>query len=185
MSEGEPFVRQQWRQVDKTENASPEQVQLVVPQPKSVEIFYKVFGKVDQHNHDQQDTLGLEKSQGKRLVHVRQFDVWSMIFVDAWKAWSLMSDNAETQKEFYDRLATELIVNSYNIVRGRDRQSARNLDDKAAPIGGTGPHITPTKLLLTDNNGTKLTHCHQGAVVIGAAVRQHTIVWCVSTVQRS
>jgi Transposase IS4 len=53
LNEGEPFVRQRWRQVDKTENASPEHVQLVVPQPKSVEIYYKVCaGKVDQHNRD-------------------------------------------------------------------------------------------------------------------------------------
>jgi hypothetical protein len=78
-----------------------------------------------------------------------------------------MSDNAETQKEFYGHLATELINNNYNIVRGRDLQSARNPDDEVpamicASIGGIGPHITPTKLLLTDNNATKLTHRCQG-----------------------
>jgi hypothetical protein len=56
--------------------------------------------------------------------------ILSMIFVDSWKAWSLMSDNAETQKEFYGHLATELIDNNYNIVRGRDRQLARNPDDE-------------------------------------------------------
>jgi hypothetical protein len=127
-----------------------------------------VCGKVNQHNCDRQDTLGLEKKLKTNDWSMRvNLTILSMIFVDTWKAWSLMSDNAETQKEFYGHLATELIDNNYNIVRGRDRQSARNPDDEVpamicAPIGGIGPHITPTKLLLTDNNGTKLTHRRQG-----------------------
>jgi hypothetical protein len=170
MSEGEPFVRQRWRQVDQTANASPDQIQLIVPQPKAVEIYYKVCGKVDQHNRDRQDTLGLEKKLKTNDWSMRvNLTILSMVIVDTWRAWSHMADNTETQKEFYGHLATELIDNNYNNVGGRGRRQQSEDDADASgnmmlcgPIGGVGPHITPTKFLLTNKNGEKLNHRRQG-----------------------
>ena len=39
----------------------PEKVELVVPQPKAAETYYKGCTSIDRHNRDRQDTLSLER----------------------------------------------------------------------------------------------------------------------------
>jgi hypothetical protein len=36
--------------------------EITIPQPKAAEIYYTCCSKVEMHNRDRQDTLGIEKS---------------------------------------------------------------------------------------------------------------------------
>ena len=108
MQEGDPYVRQRWRQVDKEDpNADPEKVEIQVPIPKAAEIYYKVCGKVDQHNMDRQHTIGIEQKIRTNDWSLRvNLSTLSMVIIDSWKAYSQLTfgnennPQAETQKEF-------------------------------------------------------------------------------------
>lgn len=52
LTDGVPFVREQWRQVDLTANALPERVELIVPQPLACKIYYSTNAAIDNHNRN-------------------------------------------------------------------------------------------------------------------------------------
>ena len=85
LQEGTPYFRDRWRQVDKDDTeADPEKVQVVVPQPKAAKCYYSCCSKIDQHNRDRQDTLGIEQ---KLWTHDWSFcvnmSILSLCFVDS------------------------------------------------------------------------------------------------------
>ena len=173
LTDGEPYRRWRWRQIeDVATDTPPERVELVVEQPKAAEVYYSVCGKVDQHNRDRQSTLCIEKKLRTNDWSMRvNLTILSMIIVDTWKIWnaltneSIDNDNNEKQKTFYGHLASELIDNNLDKVGGRKRNVYNNDDEDfggknlhVKPRSGIGAHITPTKLRLND----KSTHSKQG-----------------------
>jgi hypothetical protein len=173
MADGVPYTRKRWRQVDKDENASPESVVLVVPQPKACEVYYSVCNKIDTHNRDRQDTLGIEEKLVTNDWSLRvNLTILSMIFVDTWRLYSQLSfvgqNSAESQKEFYGRLAAELIDNTYDIVGGGRRSInsgtivGDDTDRQSPPKCGIDAHLTPTKLKRKDRDGNCTPYGRQG-----------------------
>jgi hypothetical protein len=175
MQEGDAYFRQRWRQVNREdENADPERVTIEVPIPKAAEVYYSVCGKIDQHNRDRQDTLGIENKLRVNDWSLRvNLSILSMIIVDSWKAYSGMTfrnweynDNAQTedQKEFYGHLAAELIDNTYDTV-GTRRSPGKNsaiCQVVGVPRAGEGPHLTPTRRKRKDKDGKETNHSFQG-----------------------
>ncbi|KAI2496728.1 Transposase IS4 [Fragilaria crotonensis] len=118
LAEGSPYKRQRWRQLEDAnadEQADPQLVDLVVPQPKAAEVYYETCAVIDRHNRHRQDTLGIENKLVTQNWSMRvNMTVLSMIIVDTWLAFSQCRGEgtmAEKQKTFYTLLAEELIDN--------------------------------------------------------------------------
>ena len=61
MQAGSLYQWPQWQQVNQEENAPRNQIDLEIPQPKVVEIYYDVCSTIDQHSHCRQDDLSSER----------------------------------------------------------------------------------------------------------------------------
>jgi hypothetical protein len=112
-------------------NADPERIKIVVPQPKSAELYYTTCGMVDRHNHHCQDTLMIERKVGTLDWSMRvNLSIFGMLVVDTWQAYSQCTGRNggngkdKNQKDFYTYLAEELVDNQYDIVGG-NRTSVR------------------------------------------------------------
>jgi hypothetical protein len=171
---GAEYTRQRWRQVDQTENAEAEKVELTIPQPQACEIYYDTCAAIDQHNRCRQADLMLERKMKTHDWSNRvNLSILGMCIVVTWYAYRGCTDTKETQKEFYSALAVELIDNTYDTVgsggRGRQGEPADRLDARAEmmtnnglPRCGIGPHCTPTKKKRRKNNETT-NQLQQGA----------------------
>jgi Transposase IS4 len=172
LTAGDPYCRSRWRQVNKSPNAEPEKVTLQIPIPRAAELYYSCCGKIDQHNRDRQDTLGIERKLKTHDWSLRvNLTIFGMIVVDTWKVYSQLSfgeedDNQrESQKNFYGNLAAELIDNNYDRVGGaRAKRRSDSSDDEiidSFPKSGVDAHLTPTKIRRNDKND-RGTHSFQG-----------------------
>ncbi len=158
MQEGVPYSRIRWRQTDEeNKDADPERVQLVVPQPVACEMYYEACGKIDQHNQMRQDDLQLEK---KLVTHD-----WSMrvglsligiCIVDTWLAYKECTGTEERQKEFYSKLAEELIDNNYDGVggSGSGRSSAFSTETAETGLGAIASLGVPRRRLYSEIKST-------------------------------
>jgi hypothetical protein len=170
IANGSEFVRHRWRQVDPTPNADPERVELRVPQPKAAEIYYGACGLIDQHNRHRQSTLGIETKLPTNKWDMRvNLSILSMIIVDSWIVFEQATRARESQKDYYSLLAEELIDNTYDFRRSNTRNARRgdNLRPavtEAAAQGRSGVdiHLTPTKRMRRDREGTPNRHRRQG-----------------------
>ena len=175
MADGTPVSRKRWRQIEKDRVTPPEKVTITIPQPQAAEVYYKVCGKIDNHNRDRQATLGLERKLKTHDWSKRvNLTILSMCMVDAWKVWSLMTVNElnnpiETQKEFYAHLAAELIDNNYDGINRRN-QSGESTSEAATIIRdantgeirrGVGIHLAKAKRRRI-TNGICTKHVYQG-----------------------
>ena len=109
--------------------------------------------------------------------------IFAMCVVDCWKVWKLMSlrvtsdDCIETQKQFYSRLATELIDNNFDRIGGIRRFSREesNIPVVVAecfdattmlPRSGISTHLTPTKRRRRTKDGEYTSFTFQGHCII-------------------
>ena len=126
-----------------------ERVQLEIDQPDVVENYYSSCASIDQHNGCRQDDLMFERKLRMLDWSVRVNDsVLGIIIVDAWRLYEGERGNRKTlkQREFYEELASKLIFNSYDVVRGRSRHG-RSEVEYVTPVkrtSGVGIHMTPT-----------------------------------------
>jgi hypothetical protein len=180
LANGTAINRMRWRQLANVEsNADPERVQIIIPQPKAAEMYYSTCAKIDNHNRDRCDTLQLERKYKTNDWSMRvNLSIFGMIVVDCWKVYSKLTfdindegeqDNTETQKQFYGRLAAELIDNNEGMAMRPTRR--RQTDDNQSPVidrdtgrptSGIGPRITPTKKKRKNKDGTTSNSCWQG-----------------------
>lgn len=177
LSDGEEYTRFRWRQQNPDPQGPPVRVELVVPQPKAAETYYKTSGAIDHHNRDRQDTLGIErklitKDWSKRV----NLTILAMIIVDTYKVYKGLTfpeghPNPEKQKDFYSYLIAELIRNTYDTVGGQARNAAVAAAAAAPPIlvlAGLAPrmgidaHLTPTKKRKKNADGTDSNILHRG-----------------------
>ena len=183
MQEGRPWVRKRLRQIVDDDVTDPETVELVVPQPQVAELYYKCCGMIDQHNRDRQDTLCLEHKVLTKDWSMRvNLSIVAMIMVDCWRVWRLITlsasgdDCIENQKQFYSRLASELIDNCYDRRSGIDREARQQQHQSALnelidahtmqPRAGTGIHITPTKRKRRNKEGEYTSNTFQGRCLV-------------------
>jgi hypothetical protein len=197
LAEGAPNVRNRWRQLeDDDKDADPTRVTLTVPQPRASEVYYNVCAKVDHHNRSRQAFLNIEKKLVTTDWSLRvNFSIFSICVVDAWKVYSQLTYSeqtgyAEMQKQFYGRLAAELIDNTYD-KRGGSRQSTQpSLEDYSPVIdrntgevkSEVGVHITKTKKRQRDINGNdKFFPKQQGQnLVTNASDREIHLAVCLT-----
>ena len=66
LDSGIPYSQNRWRQVSLELDALPENVELTIPQPKAMEVYYRTCGVIDQHNRHHQDNLKTEKNWRRR-----------------------------------------------------------------------------------------------------------------------
>jgi Transposase IS4 len=179
LQEGQPHIRQRWRQLVSDLTTPPEKVELTVPQPVATETYYAACQKIDQHNRDRQATLGLERKfkthdWAKRV----NMSILSMCIVDAWRVWSRITikDGGErmyeSQKEFYGHLSAELIDNTYDSVGGQTRrQESQNLDedgldpDLVDPLTGLARSGDGVYLRKVTRKRKNQNHVHQGRCI--------------------
>jgi hypothetical protein len=185
VSPGQPYTRKRWRQLtDVLQNQNAEHVEIEIPQPKVAEIYYTCCAKIDQHNRDRQDTLGMEKKLGTHDWAKRvNISILSINIVDTWKVWDLTTNmrgpnvrggrKRETQQEFYSGLLKEMIENTLdNVLRPRNNVEVAvppeadvpGLNDPATGRARSGIqiHITPTRLKRKKADGTITNQALQG-----------------------
>ncbi|KAG7352288.1 transposase IS4 [Nitzschia inconspicua] len=152
--EGDPHVRNRWRQGDDME-AGPRREELTVPTPKVCNIYYDTCAAIDQNNRHRQDNLQIErKIETKNWATRVGTTILGMCIVDAWLVYKGATGTSETQSEFYSWLAEELIDNSYDkdpIWRSTgsvtEASPPQHLFDSRTGAGRSAiqAHLTPTK----------------------------------------
>jgi hypothetical protein len=165
-----------------------------IAQPKAAEMYYNICAKIDNHNRDRSDTLQLEKKYETNDWSLRvNFSILAMIIVDTWKVYSKLTFNIneegkrinkETQKQFYGRLAAELIDNKEGAIVTRERPSGVAGLQQAIergtgrPTSGIGPRITPTKKRRKKADGSISNSCWQGYCVVCSSKTTHVCSVC-------
>ena len=126
LDSGIPYSRNRWCQVSLELDALPENVELTIPQPKAMEVYYRTCGVIDQHNRHRQDNLKTENKLETKKWDMRvNLTIFSMIVVDTWLVYSQATGSTELQSEFYVRLSEELIDNNINTWPQHQRNSVR------------------------------------------------------------
>ena len=156
LDSGIPYSRNRWRQVSLELDALPENVELTIPQPKAMEVYYRTCGVIDQHNCHRQDNLKAEKKLETKKWDMRvNLTIFSMIVVDTWLVYSQATGSTELQSELYVHLAEELIDNNIDSRPQRQRNSGEDGSDSNDEYtvmmcpgrvhAGVSCHLTPTK----------------------------------------
>ena len=167
LDSGIPYSHNRWRQVSLELDALPENMELTIPQPKAMEVYYQTCGVIDQHNQHRQDNLKTEKKLETKKWDMRvNLTIFSMIVVDTWLVYSQATGSTELQSEFYVCLAEELIDNNIDSRPQHWRNSGEDGSDSndESPVmmhtgrvhAGISCHLTPTKHRLCTGDG-KLT----------------------------
>jgi len=123
LANGLPSNRTRWCQVDETEDAKPERVEIKLPQPKAAAIYYSANGKIDQINQIWQDDLQLERKFVTKNWTMRfNMLILGMIIVDTLKVYYECMESEEIKDDFFTALAEELIDNNFDGVNARARR---------------------------------------------------------------
>ena len=181
LDSGIPYSQNRWRQVSLELDALPENMELTIPQPKAMEVYYRTCGVIDQHNRHRQDNLKTEKKLEMKKWDMRvNLTIFLMIVVDTWLVYSQATGSTELQSEFYVHLAEELIDNNINSRPKHQRNSGEDGSDSndESPVmtctgrvcAGVSCHLTHTK-----------HHCRTG---MENSLRKHFKVILLSVVRR-
>jgi Transposase IS4 len=132
LSPGPPCCRKRWRQIDKTPNADPELVDVVVQQPHACYVYYSGCGKIDQHNRVRQSSLMLETKIKTSLWWRRvNLSLFGICIVDAF----LLAQASQgpqrwmSATDFFVALVDDLVDNVYdkrNLRKKMDRRAAND-----------------------------------------------------------
>ncbi|PXF47710.1 hypothetical protein BWQ96_02392 [Gracilariopsis chorda] len=126
-----------------------------VPIPKIVDSYYQTFSHIDGHNGCRQEKPNLEGKMEVKDWAVRLHTILLAIcIVDVWLLYkgNMVARNCWTQKDFYAKLAEQLIDNSYDVIGIKQRSNADEEISEARMVSGTGIH------LLATNNKRKLNN---------------------------
>ena len=100
LDSGIPYSRNRWHQVSLELDVLPENVELTIPQPKVMEVYYQTCGVIDQHNRHRRDNLKTEKKLETKKWDMRvNLTIFSMIVVDTWLVYSQVTGSTELQSE--------------------------------------------------------------------------------------
>jgi len=155
-----PDTRLRWRQGDE----SAARMALTVPQPQVAETYYRCCSQLYRHNRCRHDALQLEHQlvthDWSMRVTVSFLGIW---IVDSWLLYSGARGAAAglNQNEFYDDLAEQLIENTFETVRMRQRGDAGSTAGEVEPVPlryGVGIHRTPTRKRRTGSSNKDEEH---------------------------
>ena len=157
-----PIERRRLRQVDQTENASPEHVDLLIRQPNCSALYYDNCAMIDRHNRIRQDDLQIERKFGTHDWSKRvNMTLFSMCVVDAYLLYKQATCVNMTPNEFFWRLATEMVDQPITRRRAQGHRRDEPSASGTSPPSGIGLHITPTKVLVPrkrKHNGEDVTY---------------------------
>ena len=167
------YSQNRWRQVSLELDALPKNVELTIPQPKVMEVYYRTCGVIDQHNRHRQDNLKTEKKLETKKWDMRvNLTIFSMIVVDTWLVYSQVMGSTELQSEFFVHLAEELIDNNIDSRPQHQRNSGEDGSDSndEYPVmthtgrvcAGISCHLTPTKCRCRTADGELTAQRLQG-----------------------
>ena len=173
LDSGIPYSHNRWCQVSLELDAPPENMELTIPQPKAMEVYYQTCGVIDQHNRHCQDNLKTEKKLETKKWDMRvNLTIFSLIVVDTWLVYSQVTGSTELQSEFYVHLAEELIDNNIDSRPQHRRNSGEDGSDSndESPVmmctgrvcAGISCHLTPTKHRCCTSNGELTAQRLQG-----------------------
>ena len=135
------YSRNRWRQVSLELDALPENVELTIPQPNAMEVYYRTCGVTNQHNRHRQDNLKTKKKLETKKWDMRvNLTIFLMIVVDTWLVYSQATGSTEFQSEFYVHLAEELIDNNID----SRPQCRRNSGEDGSDRNDESPAMTHT-----------------------------------------
>ena len=197
LSEGIPYDRMRWRQVDDSPNAESERVQLTVRQTECCELYYAADGKVDSHNRKRQYDLNLEKKLGTHDWSKRaNMSILGVCIVDTYLSYQgiRMLNNTDEDKKrgFYLALAEEMIDNMYDspssvtrhtaVVRDGDELPLLMIDIHGEERSGVDIHVTPTKDYRKNREGVDKTYLKQGHCLMCKKKTIHVCSGCTDNV---
>jgi Transposase IS4 len=169
LAPAEDIQRKRWRQEDKSPNAPPERMDIVIAQPEATAIYYGGASKIDQHNRHRQGSLMLE-----RKMHTMDWakranqTIFAMMVVDAYLLMVGCQSNRHNlggPRKFFEMLAADLIDNSYD-QRTLRRRREETLDVDTMPdVPQSTKHLTcptPTKKMKKNHP----THRRQGRCMV-------------------
>jgi len=132
---GPPCVRRRWRQTSRVLNDDPELVEVVVPQPEAASIYYKICGRIDQHNSYRQSALMLESKL--KTVHWNRrvnMTLFGMCVVDSFLlAQGCQHKRWKRASEYFEALAEGLIENF------SEQRALWNIEARAMATNNTSP----------------------------------------------
>ena len=101
-------------------------VELTIPQPITAELYYSACGQIDRKNRRRQESLNIEKKLGTKDWSKRfNLSVFAMNVVDVWLAYQGITGTAETQADFRNYLAEDMIDNTYDRFMMRSAEGRR------------------------------------------------------------
>ena len=170
IEKGRQYTRKQWSQEDPAANTDHNMVELTIPQPITVELYYSTFGKIDRHNRCRQESLEIKKGTKYWSEQVNlSFLVMNLVYV--WLEYQGITGTAETQNNFHNYLDEEIIDNTYDRFMMQSEEGRRrnivDSDDETfdydnplfgrinyAPRCVIALHVTPTKKRRKKMDGT-------------------------------
>jgi hypothetical protein len=180
LQEGQPQIRDRWRQLVNDLTTPPEKVEIVVTQPVASEIYYDCCAKIDNHNRDRQATLQMERKFKTHDWSMRvNMSIFAICVVDAWRVWTRINASegerqSETQKVFYGHLSAELIDNVYDRIGSGTRRVASVEDDNETnldpelvdPLTGLARPGDGVYLRKSAKRRKNSNHVHQGRCLV-------------------
>ena len=115
LSQGLPYTRTRWRQIDDVETHIEPDRLITIPQPKCAEEYYSSCTMVDIHNMSRQQVLDIKKNYRTQKWYMRvNLSILSIIIVDTWCVFKgiLGPRYEDTENTFYTMLAEEMIDNT-------------------------------------------------------------------------
>jgi len=186
IQDGAAIDRVQWRQVDTAPNANPSRVDVHIRQPRACEIYYSGCSAIDRHNRCRQAGLQIEKK-----IKVLSYDkrvntsMFGMIVVDALNLFKGVSQGSTVprptnEREFFSRLAEQLIDNTFDTRDLRHRKSR----SEAARESASHSHTIPSSQQLIGTTPTKRhkknhpKHLLQGRCLVCRSLSTHVCREC-------
>ena len=123
LEEGNPILRERWRQIGDDSNAPPQQVCIQIPQPLAVERYYEGAGTIDVSNKVRQNELMMDRRlQTNQWDYRVNFGILGIIFTDTWFLYQkTVAEPDECPNEFFSKLADEMIDNTEGVRPSRAR----------------------------------------------------------------
>ena len=199
IDKGRPYIHPRWRKYYPAPNSDPNMVELTIPQPITADLYYSACGQIDRHNRCRQESLDISKRLGTKDWYKRlNLSVFAMNVVDVWLAYQGITGTAETQADFYNYLAEEMIDNTYDrfmmqSAEGRRRNIVDSDDEtfdddnplfgriNGAPRYGIALHVTPTKKRRKKRDRTETQYLLQGECKVCRKKTTHVCLDCADT----
>ena len=188
LTAGRPCFRKRWRQVDKTPNAPPSLVDVVVAQPEACGVYYVACGKIDQHNRLRQAALSLERKLRTPLWWRRvNMTLFGMCVVDSF----LLATGCQgheayggAARHFFSKLSEDLIENKIDQRNLRKRAEQQQQHITAGAVGAIVHVMIPAYNQLVAPTPTKRfkknkpTHRVQGRCMVCGKYSIHVCREC-------